>query len=159
MDEKKEQLRENRRRLKSLLDGSRHVSTRLDDTTYLVAFTGKFRDWSIRTHIYNGWLCFSVFVMQLPETPGVRATLMERVLRLNAETAIAKFSVSDDMLKLELESRAELVDDKAFGGLMGHFYSVLEANYMPLARMAAGDETLTALQSAFERPSLTAGAE
>lgn len=158
MDEK-EQLRENRRRLKALIMDAGFVSTRLDQASYMVAFTGKLRDWSVRCHIYNGWLCFSAYVMQLPEGASARAALLERLLRLNAEITVAKFSLRDDALKLELESRAELVDSGTFNNLMWHFYQTLESRYLPLARLAGGEETLDALQTAFQRPSLTGGAE
>jgi len=158
MDEK-EELRNNRRRMKALIDANHYNATRSGDFSYLVAFTGKFRDWTIRTHIYNGWFCLSTFVLELPETPGVRAAVLERVVDLNSEMAVAKFSRNGSMLKLELECRADHVDAPAFAAHIGHYYRLLEQHYPALFRIASGDEALASLQNAFERPSLAAGAD
>lgn len=150
-------MRQNRRRLKSLISANNYKAFHVVAASYMMPFGGKYRDWQVRTHIQNGWLCFSAQIMELPETVGVRNALLEKVLELNGAISLAKFSCGGNALRLELEYRDEHMDASVFGNLTSYYHGLLEQHYPELFRIASGAATLTALQNAFERPSLPSG--
>ena len=153
MDEQ-DLVRQNRRRLKSLISANNYKAHHVVGASYMLPFGGKYRDWQVRTHIHNGWICFSAHIMEMPEPGSVRNALLEKVVELNATVSLAKFSCSGNTLRLELEYRDEHVDAEVFGHLTAYYHGLLEQHYPELFRIASGAAALTALQSAFQRPSL-----
>lgn len=155
----KEEARENRRALKSLLDSAGYHYRRAGEYSYEIPFGGKYRHWEIQMHLHNGWLAFNVYFMDLPQAGTVRSQLFERVAGLNDSLIVMKFVKSSDVLTLDIQYRKEHVDAPVLRNLVGMVYSACEEHYPQLFRIVAGDETLASLESAFQRKALTGGNE
>ncbi len=151
--------RNDRRKLKALLNANQYVGTRFGERAYDLPFGGRFRDWHMRAHFHNSWLALTTYVMAVPESESLRAKLACRLLELNDAMSLAKFTKSGETLTLDLEYREEHVDAAVFRNLLSLLHCLAEEHYPELFRIAAGDATLANLQEAFKRPSLTPGTE
>ncbi len=158
MDDK-DSARNDRRKLKALLDANQYVGARFGERGYDLPFSGRLRDWHVRCHLRNNWLALTTFVMAVPEAESLRAKLACRMLELNDTMSVAKFTKSGETLTLDLEYREEHLDPGVFHNLVGLLHSLAEEHYPELFRIAAGDATLATLEHAFERSSLRAGTE
>ena len=151
--------RNDRRKLKALLDANQYVGARFGERGYDLPFSGRFRDWHVRAHFHNSWLALTTYVMALPESESLRAKLACLLLELNDAMSLAKFTKSGETLTLDLEYRQEHIDATVLRNLMSLLHALAEEHYPELFRIAAGDATLANLQAAFERPSLAPGTE
>ncbi len=155
----KEEARQNRRALKSLLDSAGYHTRRAGEYSYEIAFGGKYRHWEIQTHLHNGWLGFRVYFMDLPQPGALRSKLFERVAELNDDLTVLKFVKSGDILALDMQYRKEHIDAEVLRNVVGMVYAACEEHYPQLFRIVAGDETLSSLESAFQRRAITGGSQ
>ena len=158
MDEKEEG-RNNRRTLKALLDAAGYTSKRIAETAYEVTFGGNYRDWDVRLAVANGWLAFTIYFFALPPIGSIRTALYERVLELNDVLSASKFTKSKETLTLDLQYRAQHADAEAIQNLIGLLIATCEEHYPELFRIVSGDETLSKLEGAFTRPSVSESVE
>jgi hypothetical protein len=145
----------NRRRLKSLIAANGYTANRFGENGYEIPFGGQFRDWRIRAYLHNGWLVMHAFVMRVPAAGAARAQLFERMLEVNDDMSVAKFSKYKDMLTLDLEYREEHINAESLRNLLGLMHSLCEQHYTELFRIASGENALASLEAAYQRPALS----
>ncbi len=145
-----EEQRQRLRRLKSLATGA-GFSVRRYSSGYELSFHGKYRDFDVRCVLGGGWLHMSVYILQLPPAGVTRSKLLEHAAELNLAIPLAKFTKSDDVLRLDLEYRDEHVDSPVFENLTNLLRQLAEEHYPEIFRIVSGQEALQSLEAAFQR--------
>ncbi len=125
----------------ALLEQADIVSTEGVFGRRLVAFTGRYRDWSFAVSLDSEWLTIQAFVCELPDIATLKAALLEEAMAINHRIAIGKFA-SAGALSLEAEYRAEHIDAEVLANILGLLQKTAEENYPRLFRVASGDAIL-----------------
>lgn len=157
MDGKDEQ-RQAKRRLRELLKAAGYAP-RPAYAGFQIDLTGEYRSWQFQVVLMDGWLSVYASVMRVPQTPTMRAKLLESLLVLNAEIALVKFTKVCDTVAVELQYREEHLDPAVVRNLVCLIQSLCEEHYPALFRIVSGEENLVKLEEAFQRPSLRGGPE
>lgn len=142
------------RRLYDMLEEADLGAKRVGASSHEVTFTSALREWAVNVRLNEAWLMLRTFVMLLPPSVPRRLALLEAALQANAALSLVKFSATEDnALVIDLEYRDEHLDAEALRNLVGLIVRVGDDNYPKMFRIAAGDTTLEALESAFKKPS------
>lgn len=121
-------------------------------SSYDVMFTSDLRQWAVNIRLNDAWVMLRTFVMVLPPSAPRRLALLEAALQANAALSLAKFSATEDSsLFIDLEYRDEHLNAETLHNLIGLVVRVGDDNYPKLFRVATGDMTLEALESAFNK--------
>jgi hypothetical protein len=137
-------------RLKRLLKGAGLRSYRLDPRRRIVNFIGRTREWALVVALNPSWVNISTLVCELPKEPGVRVRLMEWAMQANCKNSLLKYSITETTLLLELDYRAEHVDETVLGNLVGFLQSSAEEQYPRVFRIVNGDDVLESLGRTLE---------
>jgi hypothetical protein len=138
------------RRLKRLATDA-GFSVRRNGLGYELSFHGKYRDFDVRCTLGSGWLRMASYILQLPPAGATRAKLLERMMELNLEMPLAKFTKADDVLYLEVEYREEHVDADVFEKLATLVRELAEHHYPQIFRIVSAHDALQSLEDAFQR--------
>lgn len=140
-------------RLSSMLGEAGLRPKRVSESSYDVMFTSELREWAVNVRMSEAWLMLRTFVLALPEAPARRDGLLEATMQANAALSLAKFSLTEDRsLCIDLEYRNEHVEPDILKQLIGLVVRVGDEHYPKLFRIATGEATLKALESAFKKP-------
>lgn len=142
-------------RLKRLCKAAGLRSVHLDTAHRGVNIIGRTREWTLVTGLSSDWLNVTTTVCQLPKQIGLRSRMLAWAMATNRSLPLAKFSVLDETLVLELDYRTEHVDDAVFGSLLGMLYSVAEEHYAKVFRIVNGDDVLDSLERSLEGTSIS----
>ena len=122
-------------------------------SSYDVTFVSDLREWSVNVRMTEAWLMLRTFVLALPTAPARRLALLETVAQINAGIALAKLSLTEDhSVCIELEYRTEHVGADTLKQLLGLVVRIGDEHYPKIFRIATGDATLDALETAFKKP-------
>jgi hypothetical protein len=117
-----------------------------------VCIPAALREWVVNVHMTETWLHLRAFILSVPESPAVRARLLEAALLANGRTSLTKFSLVDESsLCLELEYRQEHLDSSVLRNLVCLVIKVGEVEYPRFFRIATSEAKLESLESAFRR--------
>jgi hypothetical protein len=116
---------------------------------YDVTFHGELREWTVTARLTDAWIFLRSYVMRIPDALPLRSLLMKDALETNGRLLLGKLSIEGDGLVLDLEYRSEHVDGAVLSNLLGLAVKTGDAEYPRLFRIAAGDVTLSALESSF----------
>ena len=142
------------RRLSSMLSDAGLRAKQITTSSYDVTFVSDLREWSVNVRLSDAWLMLRTFVLALPTAPPRRLALLETIAQTNAAIALAKFSVTEDhSVCIELEYRSDHVSAETLKQLLGLVVRIGDEHYPKAFRIATGDATLDALESAFKQPS------
>gem|GEM_PF-1351302 len=140
------------RRLSGMLKEAGLRAKRAGASSYDVMFTSDLRQWAVNIRLNDAWVMLRTFVMVLPPSAPRRLALLEAALQANAALSLAKFSATEDSsLFIDLEYRDEHLNAETLHNLIGLVVRVGDDNYPKLFRVATGDMTLEALESAFNK--------
>jgi hypothetical protein len=139
-------------RLRSLLSDADLSAKQVGGATYDVCIPALLREWVVNVRMTEAWVSLRAFVLNVPETPQVRASLLEASMLANGRRSLTKFSLGDDdALSLELEYRQEHIDSAVLRNLVCLVVNVGEAEYPALFRIATRASALDSLEAAFKR--------
>jgi hypothetical protein len=132
-------------RLDRLLKSAGYRSCRIDAKSRMVNFICRTREWALAIRLTPDWLNITTLVCELPKGPGVRARLLEWVLQVNRNVSLVKFGIAGACLNLELDYRAEHIDETVLFNLIGLVQTVAEEQYPRIFRIVNGDDVLESL--------------
>ena len=139
-------------RLRSLLSDADLTGKQVGGAAYDVCIPASLREWVGNVRMTDAWVSLRTFVVALPESPRVRARLLEAAMLANGRMSLSKFSLADDgSLCLEIEYRQEHLDSSVLRNLVCLAVKVGEAEYPRLFRIVTGEAALDSLESAFNR--------
>jgi hypothetical protein len=116
----------------------------------MVNFIGRAREWALVVGLTADWLNVTTILCELPNETGMRARLLEWAMQTNRTIVLAKFGVFGQNLELEIDYRAEHVDDAVLGHLVSLLFNLAEEHYPKVFRIVNGDDVLESLERALE---------
>jgi hypothetical protein len=137
-------------RLNRMLKSAGYRSCRIDAKSRMVNFICRTREWALAIRLTPDWLNITTLVCELPKEPGVRARLLEFVLQTNRNVPLVKFGIAGECVNLELDYRAEHIDEAVLSNLIGLVQSVAEEQYPRIFRIVNGDDVLESLGRTLE---------
>jgi hypothetical protein len=133
-----------------MLKGAGFRSYRIDAKSRMVNFICRTREWALVIRLTPDWLNITTLVCELPKEPGVRGRLLEAVLEMNRNLPLVKYGISATFLNLELDYRAEHIDETVLAQLIGLVHAMAEQQYPRIFRIVNGDDVLESLERTLE---------
>ncbi len=126
--------------IRGVLEAQGWPVERLSDSTLRSRFRSKDRIFPLFVHVEHLFVTFAVIpYARLPEDPEVADDLMGRLLRMNREMNLAKYSVDDDGdVILSVEYRIEHLDPSEIRDAVDVLSFYADKHHEGVNRMAGG---------------------
>jgi len=130
--------------------GLKHLTS--ENGGHVIPIEGKLGTWLVVARESHGWLCLSTHVLDLPDEPRAKSTVIEAALKTNISVSAWKFGLTKfGAIRLEAEYRLEHIDGPTLKNIVWMLEGLIAQKCAELVRIASVPQPLDALEQAFKR--------